>query len=56
MLAGLLHLALFLAGCPILAVLGVLQPGTFLRRVGRLGLFLGLLLLMPQGQPYDKDF
>ena len=46
MLAGLLHLALFLAGCPILAVLGVLQPGTFLRRVGRLGLFLGLLLVV----------
>jgi len=46
MLAGLLHLAVFVVGSVPLAVLGIMQRGTFLRRVGRLGLFLGLLLMV----------
>src|ERR1017187_4501713 len=43
---GVLHLALFAIGCLIFAVLAIRQPGRFLRRVGRLRLFLGLLLVI----------
>ena len=41
---GVLHLALFAIGCLIFAVLAIRQRGRIFRRVGRLGLFLGLLL------------
>ena len=41
-----LHLVLFAVGCLIFAMLAIRQRGRFLRRVGRLGLFLGLLLLV----------
>ena len=43
---GMLHLVLFAVGCFIFALLAIRQRGRFLRRVGRLGLFLGLLLLV----------
>src|SRR5262249_15946239 len=43
---GLLHLALFVVGSLIFAELAIRQRGTFLRRVGRFGLFLGLLLVV----------
>jgi hypothetical protein len=43
---GMLHLVLFAVGCLIFAMLAIRQRGRFLRRVGRLGLFLGLLLLV----------
>ena len=43
---GMLHLVLFAIGCLIFAMLAIRQRGRFLRRVGRLGLFLGLLLLV----------
>jgi hypothetical protein len=46
MLVGLLHLAIFFAGGLALAAIGIRQRGTFLRRTGRLGLFLGLLLII----------
>jgi hypothetical protein len=46
MLMGLLHLALFGIGCGVFAALAIRSRGTFLRRVGRLGLFLGLLLVV----------
>lgn len=42
---GALHLALFAAGCAVFAVLTIWRRGTFLRRVRRFGLFLGLLLV-----------
>ena len=45
-LMGVLHLAMFAVGCLILGALAIRQRGTFLRRVGRLGLFLGLLLIV----------
>jgi hypothetical protein len=43
---GMLHLAVFVVGCVILAALAMKQRGTFLRRVGRFGLFLGSLLIV----------
>jgi hypothetical protein len=43
---GILHLVLFAVGCLIFAILAIRKRGRFLRRVGRLGLFLGLLLLV----------
>jgi hypothetical protein len=43
---SLLHLALFVAGCVVLALAATKQRGTFRRRAGRLGLFLGLLLIV----------
>jgi hypothetical protein len=46
MLMGLLHLTLFVVGCLVFAVLAIRHRGTFLRRVGRFGLFLGLLLVV----------
>ena len=46
MLMGLLHLALFVVGCLALAALATRHRGTFLRRASRLGLFLGLLLVI----------
>jgi hypothetical protein len=45
-LMGVLHLAAFLVGCLVLAALAIKQRGTFLRRAGCLGLFLGLLLMV----------
>jgi hypothetical protein len=44
--AGLLQLIAFGIGCLALAVIQRKQPGTWLRCVGRFGLFLGLLLLV----------
>jgi hypothetical protein len=44
MLMGPLHLALFVVCCLASSALAVWQRGTFRRRVGQLGLFLGLLL------------
>ena len=43
---GVLHLGLFAIGSLIFAVFAIRQRGRFLRRVDRLGLFLGLLLLV----------
>jgi hypothetical protein len=43
---GLLHLAALAIGCLICGLVAVRQRGTFLRRVRRLGLFLGLLLVV----------
>jgi hypothetical protein len=43
---GLLHLAIFVVGCLILAAVAIRQRGTFLRRARQLGLFLGLLLVV----------
>jgi hypothetical protein len=43
---SLLHLALFALGCVVLALVATKQRGTFRRRAGRLGLFLGLLLIV----------
>ena len=43
---GMVHLAAFLVGCGIVAVLPHRQPGTVGRRIGRLALFVGLLLLV----------
>ena len=43
---GMLHLVLIAVGCLIFALLAIRQRGRFLRRVVRLGLFLGLLLLV----------
>ena len=43
---GLLHLALFAVGCLIFAAHAIRHRGTFLRRIGRFGLFLGLLLVV----------
>ena len=40
------HLAAFVVGCIVLAVLARWQPGTFRRRVGRFGLFMILFLLV----------
>jgi hypothetical protein len=45
-LMGVLHLAIFLVGCLVLGVLAIRQRGTFLRRVGRFGLYMGLLLIL----------
>jgi hypothetical protein len=45
-LMGALHLAIFAVDCLILGALAVRQRGTFLRRVGRFGLFMGLLLIV----------
>jgi hypothetical protein len=42
---GIPHLAVFIVGCLILAAVAWKQPGTFLRRARRFGLFLGLLLI-----------
>jgi hypothetical protein len=39
------HLAVFAIGVVVVAALAIKQPGTFRRRVGRLGLFLALLLI-----------
>ncbi len=41
-----LHLAAFLVGCGIVAVLPHKQPGTVRRSIGHLALFVGLLLLV----------
>lgn len=46
MFMGMFHLALFAFGCLIFAMLAIRQRGRFLKRVSRLGLFLGLLLLV----------
>jgi hypothetical protein len=43
---GVFHLAIFAIGCLALAVLAIRQRGTFLRRVGRFGILLGLLLMI----------
>lgn len=43
---GVLHLALFTLGCLIFALLAIRQRGKFLGRMCRLGLFLGLLLVI----------
>jgi hypothetical protein len=43
-LMGILHLAVYVAGCLGLAVLAVRQRGTFFRRAGKFGLFTLLLL------------
>jgi hypothetical protein len=40
------HLAMFIIGCSVLVVLPWSQPGTLLRRIGRFGLFIGLLLVI----------
>jgi hypothetical protein len=40
------HLAVFVIGSLCLAVSVRKQPGTFLRRVGRLGSFIGILLIV----------
>jgi hypothetical protein len=45
-LMGLLHLVIFAVGCVILGGLAMRQRGTFLRRAGRFGLFMGLLLIV----------
>lgn len=45
-LMGLVHLAIFVIGCLVLAALAIRQRGTFLRRVRRFGLFIGLLLVV----------
>ncbi|MCX5906530.1 MAG: sugar nucleotide-binding protein, partial [Deltaproteobacteria bacterium] len=45
-LMGILHLAIFLVGCLGLAALALRQRGTFLKRVGRFGFFMGLLLVI----------
>jgi hypothetical protein len=45
-LAGVLHLAIFVIGSLVLGVVSIRQRGTFRRRVGRFGLFLGLLLMV----------
>jgi len=41
-----LHLVAFLVGCGIVAALPRRQPGTVRRRVGRLAMFIGVLLLV----------
>jgi hypothetical protein len=46
MVMGALHLAVFVVGCIILTALAIRQRGTFLRRVRRFGLFVGLLLVV----------
>ena len=46
MFVGFLQLVAFGIGCLALAALQRKQPGTLLRRVGRFGLFLGLLLVI----------
>lgn len=46
LIMGLLYLAVFVIGCLVLAVLAIKQRGTFLKRVGRFGLFLGLFLIV----------
>jgi hypothetical protein len=43
---GVVHLAIFIVGCLILAALAIKQRGTFRRRIGRFGLFMGLLLVV----------
>ena len=43
---GLVHLAVLAIGCLVFAAAATWQPGTFLRRLRRLGLFLGLLLIV----------
>ena len=43
---GLWLLVVFVIGCLVLAVLAIKQRGTFLKRVGRFGLFLGLFLIV----------
>src|SRR5215471_15531224 len=43
---GVLHLAAFVIGCLVIAGLAIRQRGTFVRRVGRFGLFVGLLLVV----------
>ncbi len=43
---GVLHLAIFVVGCLVSAALAIKQRSTFRRRVGHLGLFMGLLLLV----------
>jgi hypothetical protein len=40
------HLAAFVVGCIVLAVMARWQPGTFARRVGRFGLFMISFLLV----------
>lgn len=44
MVMGAVHLAVFVVGCVVLAALAIRHRGTFLRRVRRFGLFVGLLL------------
>lgn len=43
---GVLHLIVFVGVCLVFAALAIRQRGTFLRRVGRFGLFVGLLLIV----------
>jgi hypothetical protein len=43
---GVLHLMAFVVGCIVFAALAFRQRGSLPRRVGRLGLFLGLLLII----------
>ena len=43
---GVLHLAAFVVGCLVISGLAIRQRGTFVRRVGRFGLFVGLLLVV----------
>lgn len=45
-LVGLFHLAIFLVGGLAFAPIAIRQRDVFLRRVGRLGLFLGLALIV----------
>ena len=43
---GVLHLTAFVVGCFVIAAVAIRQRGTFLRRAGRFGLFVGLLLIV----------
>ena len=43
---SMLHLVVFAAGCLVAVMIPRKQPGTLLRRIGRLGLFIGLLLVV----------
>jgi len=41
---GVLHLVIFVIGCAVLGAIAIRQRGSFLRRAGHFGLFMGVLL------------